>query len=62
MTPGPRASGRITNEFTESLNSLIRSINRRGRGYSFEVLRALVMYSKGAHRIETKRRSFVRQD
>jgi transposase len=53
---------RITNAFTESLNSLIRSINRRGRGHSFEVLRALVLYSKGAHRIETKRGSFARQD
>jgi transposase len=53
---------RITNAFTESLNSLIRSINRRGRGHSFEVLRALVLYSKGAHRVETKRRSFARQD
>ncbi len=53
---------RITNAFTESLNSLIRSINRRGRGHSFEVLRALVLYSKGTHRIETKRRSFARQN
>ncbi|MDE2174624.1 MAG: ISL3 family transposase [Betaproteobacteria bacterium] len=53
---------RITNAFTESLNSLIRSINRRGRGHSFEVLRALVLYSKGAHRIEIKRRPFERQD
>ena len=52
---------RITNAFTESLNSLIRSINRRGRGHSFEVLRTLVLYSKGAHRIETKRRPFARQ-
>jgi len=38
---------RITNAFTESLNSLIRTINRRGRGHSFDVLRALVLYSKG---------------
>ncbi|WP_051094443.1 transposase [Bordetella sp. FB-8] len=53
---------RITDAFTESLNSLIRSINRRGRGHSFEVLRALVPYSKGAHQIETKRRHFARQD
>ncbi|MFD0677029.1 MULTISPECIES: transposase [unclassified Paenibacillus] len=27
---------RITNAYTESLNGLIRVINRLGRGYSFE--------------------------
>ena len=53
---------RITNAFTESLNSLTRSINRRGRGHSFDVLRAMILYSKGAHRVEINRRSFARQD
>lgn len=36
---------RITNAFTESLNSLIRITNRMGRGYSFEVLRAKILFS-----------------
>ena len=31
---------RLTNAYTESLNNLIRSTNRIGRGYSFEALRA----------------------
>ena len=31
---------RITNAFTESMNNLIRLMNRIGRGYSFEALRA----------------------
>ncbi len=35
---------RITNAFTESLNSLIRVMNRLGRGYSFEALRAKILY------------------
>lgn len=29
----------VTNAYTESLNSLIRVMNRLGRGYSFEALR-----------------------
>jgi transposase len=42
----------ITNAYTESLNSLIRVINRNGRGYSFEALRAKVLYTEGTHRID----------
>jgi transposase len=41
----------ITNAYTESLNSLIRVINRNGRGYSFDALRAKVLYTEGTHRI-----------
>lgn len=41
----------ITNAYTESLNSLIRVINRNGRGYSFEALRTKVLYTEGTHRI-----------
>ncbi|MFC4766860.1 transposase [Effusibacillus consociatus] len=33
---------RIINAYTESLNNLIRVINRLGRGYSFEALRAKI--------------------
>jgi hypothetical protein len=38
---------RVTNAYTESLNSLIRVINRLGRGYSFEVLRAKILFTEG---------------
>ncbi|MEK4356305.1 transposase [Paenibacillus sp. FSL M7-1455] len=38
---------RITNAYTESLNSFIRVTNRLGRGYSFEALRAKILFTKG---------------
>jgi len=41
----------VTNAYTESLNNLIRFTNRCGRGYSFEALRAKVLFSAGAHKI-----------
>jgi len=37
----------ITNAYTESLNSLIRVMNRVGRGYSFEALRAKMLFTQG---------------
>ncbi len=43
---------RITNAFTESLNGLIRVMNRLGRGYSFEVLRARILFAKGTHKVQ----------
>ncbi len=43
---------RITNAYTESLNSLIRVMNRVGRGYSFEALRAKMLYTQGLHKVE----------
>ena len=36
----------ITNAYTESLNRVAKEINRAGRGYSFEVLRARVLFGK----------------
>jgi hypothetical protein len=33
-----------TNAYTESLNGLIKITNRIGRGYSFEVIRARMLY------------------
>ncbi|EOX3456115.1 ISL3 family transposase [Vibrio cholerae] len=36
-----------TNAVTESLNNTIKGVFRNGRGYSFEVLRAKMLYSKG---------------
>ncbi len=38
---------RITNAYTESINNLIRVINRVGRGYSFEALRAKILFTEG---------------
>ncbi|GIO88543.1 ISL3 family transposase [Paenibacillus faecis] len=37
---------RIVNDYTESLNSLFRVINRLGRGYSFEALRAQILFTE----------------
>jgi transposase len=42
---------RITNAYTESLNNLIRTINRIGRGYSFDALRAKILLSEGRPRV-----------
>lgn len=42
----------ITNAYTESLNNLIRVTNRIGRGYSFEVLRAKMLFTRGNQAIE----------
>lgn len=36
-----------TNALTESLNNVIKGTFRSGRGYSFEVLRAKLLYTKG---------------
>ncbi|CAH1199246.1 ISL3 family transposase [Paenibacillus sp. JJ-223] len=37
---------RISDAYTESLNSLIRVINHLGRGYSFEALRAKILFTE----------------
>ncbi|ANX01679.1 hypothetical protein CSTERLE_08860 [Thermoclostridium stercorarium subsp. leptospartum DSM 9219] len=38
----------VTNAFTESINNLIKHIEKAGRGYSFEVLRAKVLFGTKA--------------
>lgn len=38
---------KATNAYTESLNSVIRHVDRIGRGYSFDVLRTKILYSHG---------------
>lgn len=38
----------ITNAYTESLNGVAKTINRAGRGYSYEVLRARLLFGKKA--------------
>jgi hypothetical protein len=50
----------VTNAYTESLNNLIRVMNRLGRGYSFEALRAKILFAHGSHKREYVRPKFVR--
>jgi transposase len=50
----------ITNTYTESLNRLIRVVNRIGRGYSFEAQRAKILFSEGAHKHKLSRPKFER--
>ena len=52
---------RVTNAYTESLNNLIRSTNRIGRGYSFEALRAKVLLAEGPEKISRARPRFRKQ-
>jgi len=51
----------ITNAYTESLNSLIRAVDRVGRGYSFEAIRAKMLYTEGSHAIKKTRPKFERK-
>lgn len=45
---------RVTNAYTESANNHIKSIAKQGRGYSFEVLRARVLFVGAKHKIKQK--------
>lgn len=53
----------VTNAFTESINRLAKDRNREGRGYSFEVMRARMLYTtKHKRRMPTRKASpFERQ-
>ena len=51
---------RVTNAYTESLNNLTRLTNRIGRGYSFEAIRAKMLFSGGLH-IEPRPRYSLRE-
>lgn len=42
----------ISNGYTEALNGVAKVINRSGRGYSFEVLRARLLFSKTFRPVE----------
>ena len=55
----------VTNAYTESLNSLIRVMNRLGRGYSFEALRAKILFTEGVHnkvKLKFRRREVMADD
>lgn len=43
----------VTNAYTEAINSVIRHVDRMGRSYSFETIRAKMLYTKSIHK--TKR-------
>lgn len=45
-----------TNAYTESINNVIKSVEKAGKGYSYEVLRAKVLYGTNA----TKRPKFTK--
>ena len=51
----------VTNAYTESLNSLIRATDRMGRGYSFAVLRAKMLWAEGATKKVPRRPKLTRQ-
>jgi hypothetical protein len=53
---------RITNAFTESLNKLVRVMNSLGHGYTFEVLRAKILFTEGLHTKKVKRPKFQPKD
>ena len=47
---------RVTNAYTEALNGLIKIANRNGRGYSFDVIRAKMLYTSGFHKTHKRLR------
>ncbi|MHB8253598.1 MAG: ISL3 family transposase [Acidiferrobacter sp.] len=51
-----------TNAYGEALNNLIRVINHLGRGYSFEALRAKILFAEGAHKHRTSRSKLERRE
>ncbi|MDN6166101.1 MAG: ISL3 family transposase [Tetragenococcus koreensis] len=46
----------ITNAYTESLNRLIKTMNHIGRGYSFEALRAKILFTQGYRKVKKKKK------
>lgn len=42
---------RITNAYTESENGLAKVANRMGRGYSYDIIRAKILYAKEARKV-----------
>lgn len=51
----------ITNAYTECLNGLLRIMDRLGRGYSFEALRAKILFAEGAFKKQLIRPKFARR-
>jgi hypothetical protein len=42
--------GGATNAYTEALNGLVKLANKTGRGYSFDAIRAKLLYGIGLHK------------
>jgi transposase len=42
----------VTNAYTEAMNSVIRHVDRMGRSYSFETIRAKMLYTKSIHKTQ----------
>lgn len=40
----------LTNAYTESINSIIRQVERMARGYSFDALRAKILFNEKFHK------------
>ncbi|WP_434782447.1 ISL3 family transposase [Ferrovum myxofaciens] len=57
----PLAGQPITNAYTECLNGLIRVMDRLGRGYSFEALRAKILFAEGAFKKELIKPKFSKR-
>ena len=53
---------RVTNSTTEAMNSIIKKINREGNGYSFEVLRAKILFGAGRRAYKPVRSHNSKQD
>jgi transposase len=51
----------VTNAYTKNLNGLLRIMDRLGRGYSFEALRAKILFAEGAFKKQTVRPKFERR-
>ncbi len=51
----------VTNAYTESVNNLIRLANRIGRGYSFEALKAKILFTEGIRKTKTTKHSMRSQ-
>jgi transposase len=51
----------VTNAYTECLNGLLRIMDRLGRGYSFEALRAKILFAEGAFKKQIIRPKFARR-
>ena len=45
---------RYTNAYTEAFNGIIKKANSTGRGYSFDVIRAKMLYVNAVHKIPVK--------
>ena len=43
-----------TNAYTEGMNSVIRNVDRPGRGYSFDAIRAKVLYGGKKRKTDTE--------